>query len=133
MSGVIIGLGCDRHASLDTVRGAVDQALALAGVDPAAVIAVATIDKKSDEAAIVALAVERGWALHFFGAEALACVAVPSPSETVRRYMGTPSVAEAAALLAAGAGMDALILEKHKHRGGDGRHATVSITRRTSA
>ena len=133
MSSVIVGLGCDRGASPDTVREAVDQALALAGVEPAAVAAVASIDKKSDEAAILALAAERGWALRFFSAEALACVAVPSPSETVRRHMGTPSVAEAAALLAASAGMQALILEKHKHRGGDGKHATVSIARRISA
>jgi cobalt-precorrin 5A hydrolase len=54
---------------------------------------------------------------------------VPNPSETVRRYTGTPSVSEAAALLAAGAGMEALLVEKHKHRGPDGRNATVSVAR----
>ena len=54
---------------------------------------------------------------------------MPNPSETVRKYTGTPSVSEAAALLAAGAGMDQLIVEKLKFRGPDGRNATVSIAR----
>ena len=56
------------------------------------------------------------------------------PSETVRRYTGTPSVSEAAALLAAGPDtpMTALVVEKHKHKGADGRNATVSIARTIS-
>lgn len=133
MRRVIVGLGCDRGAAVATVCEAVDRALALAGLEPTAVAAIATIDRKRDEGAILALAAKRGWTLHFFSAEALAGVAVPSPSETVRRHMGTPSVAEAAALLAAGADAEALVLEKHKHRGADGKHATVSIAKRTSA
>nr|MBP7489379.1 cobalamin biosynthesis protein [Azospira sp.] len=52
---------------------------------------------------------------------------VPNPSETVRKYTGTPSVSEAAALLAAGTDMSRLLIEKHKLRGPDGRNATVSI------
>ncbi|MEN9482155.1 MAG: hypothetical protein RJB37_35 [Pseudomonadota bacterium] len=57
--------------------------------------------------------------------------AVPNPSETVRRHTGTPSVSEAAALLAAGRAdeMRALVVEKHRLRGPDGRHATVSVAR----
>jgi cobalt-precorrin 5A hydrolase len=74
------------------------------------------------------------WPLHFYEAHDLAQVEVPHPSETVRRYTGTPSVSEAAALLAAGPGtpMRALVIEKHKHRGEDGRNVTVSIARITS-
>jgi hypothetical protein len=47
----------------------------------------------------------------------------------VRKYTGTPSVSEAAALLAANADQSHLIIEKHKLRGPDGRNATVSIAR----
>jgi cobalt-precorrin 5A hydrolase len=54
---------------------------------------------------------------------------VPNPSETVRRHTGTPSVSEAAALLAAGADAGDLLLEKHKIEDADGKHATVSIAR----
>ena len=72
-----------------------------------------------------------GWPIHFYPAHALAVVTVPNPSETVRRYTGTPSVAEAAALLCAGAEVDLthLLVEKHRLRGADGRNATVSIAR----
>jgi cobalt-precorrin 5A hydrolase len=124
---VMLGLGCDRNTSLATLSAAVEQALALAGLDQSAVAGAASIDRKSDEAAILQLAAERAWPLYFFTAQQLAQVPVPNPSETVRKYMGTPAVAEAAALLAAGADMRALRLEKHKYRGEDGKNATVSI------
>jgi len=124
---VMLGLGCDRGTSLITLQTAVDQALALASLDLSAVTGVATIDKKNDEAAILQLAADHSWPLHFYSAERLAQVPVPNPSETVRKYMGTPAVAEAAALLAANASMQALLLEKHKYCGVDGKNATVSI------
>ncbi|WP_024297237.1 cobalamin biosynthesis protein [Methylomicrobium lacus] len=124
---VMLGLGCDRDTSLSTIQAAVDQALASAGLDLSAVAGIATIDKKNDEAAILQLAADHGWPLHFYSAERLTQVPVPNPSETVRKYMGTPAVAEAAALLAANATMQALLLEKHKYRGADGKNATVSI------
>ncbi|MGZ5000270.1 MAG: cobalamin biosynthesis protein [Methylomonas sp.] len=126
---VILGLGCDRNTSLETLSTAVDQALALAGLNKTAVAGTASIDKKNDEAAILQLAGEHNWPLYFFTAQQLAQVPVPNPSETVRKYMGTPAVAEAAALLAAGADMRALLLEKHKYRGEEGKNATVSIAR----
>jgi cobalt-precorrin 5A hydrolase len=72
---------------------------------------------------------ENGWRCSFYPAALLAEVAVPHPSETVRRHTGTPSVSEAAALLAANAGPSLLLIEKHKLRGPDGRHVTVSIAR----
>lgn len=123
---VALGLGCDRGTSLETLRTAVEQALASIGLAPADVAAAASIDKKNDEPALLQLAGQQGWPLRFFTAEALAQVPVPNPSETVRKYMGTPAVAEAAALLAAGG---ELLLEKHKYRGADGKNATVSIAR----
>lgn len=133
MTMFTVGLGCDRGVLLDTVRDAVLAALAAAGARPDQVAAAASIALKRDEAAFLALAREQGWPLHFYEAHELAAVPVPNPFETVRRYTGTPSVSEAAALLAAGpdAPMSALVVEKHKHRGADGRNATVSIARKT--
>jgi cobalt-precorrin 5A hydrolase len=132
MTSYTVGLGCDRGVALDTVREAVDAALAQAGARPEQVAAAASIVLKRDEAALLELARERGWPLHFYEAQQLAAVPVPNPSETVRRHTGTPSVSEAAALLAAGPSMTmtALVVEKHKHRGADGRNATVSIARK---
>jgi cobalt-precorrin 5A hydrolase len=131
MTAFTVGLGCDRGVPLATVRAAVLAALAQAGARPDQVAAAASIALKRDEGALLALAEEYGWPLRFFEARELAQVDVPHPSETVRRYTGTPSVSEAAALLAAGPGipMTALVVEKHKLRGEDGRNVTVSIAR----
>jgi len=133
MTTFTVGLGCDRGVALGTVREAVQAALALAGARREQVVAAASITIKQDEAALLALAQENGWPLAFYPPEQLAQVAVPNPSETVRKYTGTPSVSEAAALLAAGPNtpMTALVVEKHKHRGADGKNATVSIARKT--
>ena len=126
---VILGVGCDRGTPFETLETAVDQALAMSGLGRETVCGLATIDKKNDEACILTLAARTNWPLHFFSAEELVRVPVPNPSVTVMKYMGTPAVAEAAALLAAHAGLDALLVEKHKHRGADGKNATVSIAR----
>jgi cobalt-precorrin 5A hydrolase len=132
MTVYTLGLGCDRGASLQTLRDAVYAALALAGARADQVAAIASITLKNDEQGMLALAEEEGWPLHFYPPEELAEVPVPHPSETVRRHVGTPSVSEAAALLVAGPGtpMTALTVEKYKYRGADGRNATVSVARR---
>lgn len=129
MTRVILGVGCDRDTSQQTIQSAIDQALASVGLGRAAVVAMATIDKKSDEVALLALSAQHHWPLQFFTAEQLARVKVPNPSEVVLKYMGTPAVAEAAALLAAHAGIEQLLVEKFKLRGEDDKNATVSIVR----
>ncbi len=135
-----LGLGCDRDTPVATIAAAVDGALTeLAACfpdTPLRVAAAASIDLKADEAGLLALAAERGWPIRFHPAARLAEVAVPNPSPTVLRHTGTPSVAEAAALLAAGADAPApgaeLLIEKFRYRGSDGRNATVSIARMRS-
>ncbi|EQD71647.1 cobalamin (vitamin B12) biosynthesis CbiG protein [mine drainage metagenome] len=124
---VMVGVGCDRDAAFATLQEGVSLGLQQAGLTEDAVVGLATIDQKNDEVAVLELAAVKGWPLFFFNAAQLSQVPVPNPSETVRRYMGTPAVSEAAALLAAGVGLEGLILEKFKHRGADRKHATVSI------
>lgn len=132
---VALGLGCDRGTPAETIARAVDGALAVTGLEPHQVAAVASISLKADEPGLLDYAAGHGWEMVFYPPEQLATVTVPNPSETVRKYTGTPSVAEAAALLAAGnaqgatAEMSQLLIEKHKLRGADGRNATVSIAR----
>ena len=126
---IILGIGCDRGASLKTLETAVNQALLEAKLSRQCVSALATIDKKHDELALLSLSSEHDWPLNYFSAEQLAAVEVPNPSEVVRKYMGTPAVAEAAAILAANTDMTDLIVEKIKYLGEDKKNATVSIVR----
>lgn len=128
-NGVALGLGCDRGTPAETIARAVDEALARVGASLADVAAVASIDLKADEAGLLELAARHGWTVTFHPAATLAAVAVPNPSETVRRFTGTPSVSEAAALLAAGTDVGGLLVEKLRLRGADGRNATVSVAR----
>ena len=100
---VVLGLGCSRGASADELEGLVRAVLAEANSGPGAVRLLATLDRKLAEPGVCAF-VER-WRLEQrgFSAAELARVAVPHPSDIVRQAVGTPSVAEAAALLASGA------------------------------
>ena len=123
------GLGCDRGTPLATVQACLHEALAQLGATPADIVAVASITLKADEPALAQLAALHGWTLQWFSPAELAAVPVPNPSATVLRHVGTPSVSEAAALLAGRVPMSALLVEKHKHRGPDGKNATVSIAR----
>ena len=120
-------MGCDRGTSIDTLNIAVNNALTKMAIEDKNVISLATIDKKNDEVGLLELSKLRDWPLHFFTALQLAKVEVPNPSDVVMKYMGTPAVAEAAAMLAADTGIEDLILEKYKYRGNDNKNATVSI------
>lgn len=137
-----LGLGCDRGTPHATVAEVIDQALFMLDASWADVKAIASIDLKADEVALHELMQQRRMPIRFFSAAQLATVPVPNPSETVRKYTGTPSVSEAAALMVAGQGlhggegglqdpapMTDLLIEKLKLRGPDGRNATVSVAR----
>ncbi len=126
---IALGIGCDRGTPAATIAQAAAEALAQICATPDQVGAIASIELKRDEAGLLEFAATLNQPVRFYPAAELAQVAVPNPSETVRRYTGTPSVSEAAALLAANAGISALLVEKYRLRGADGRHATISIAR----
>lgn len=96
-----LGMGCERGTDLALLERLVRRELAAAGLAEAAVAGLASIDRKGDEVALLELAKRHGWPLRLFSADALAAVVVPNPSHRVAAEMGTGSVAEAAALLAA--------------------------------
>ena len=123
-----LGLGCDRGTPMATIVQAIEEALAACPASRMDIASAASIALKANEDGLLQAMQQVGVKIRFYSADELAAVPVPNPSETVRRHTGTPSVSEAAALLAAGEGAQ-LILEKHKRRGPDGRNATVSIAR----
>ncbi|QXC59182.1 precorrin-6Y C5,15-methyltransferase (decarboxylating) subunit CbiT [Aquihabitans sp. G128] len=112
---VAIGVGCSSHATAAEVRAVVDQARdAWAEQDTgsdadAGAALVATVDRRRDHLAVVGLAAA---GLLTFPSSLLATVDVPTPSQVVDHAIGTPSVAEAAALLAAGPGARLLVTKQ---------------------
>jgi len=126
---IVLGIGCDRNTPLESIEKAVSQALEKARLSFDNVVRLASIDKKSDEIGLLDFAKKYHRDMDFYSAEQLSQVSVPNPSEVVRKYVGTPAVAEAAALLSANTERHDLIIEKHKFRGADNRNVTVSIAR----
>lgn len=118
---LVAGVGASSGAPADAAADLLEAALAEAGLSPRSVGLVATIDRRAGDAVVTSL----GRPVRAFPADVLATVAVPNPSDVVAAEVGTPSVAEAAALLAAGPGA-ALVVTKR--RGGT---ATVAVARRT--
>lgn len=96
-----MGVGASKGAPADEVLGLVRDALRDAGLSPLSVARLATVDAKAGEPGIVAAAEQLGVPVVTYGAETLAAVAVPNPSDAPLDAVGTPSVAEAAALVAA--------------------------------
>ncbi|HEX8080470.1 MAG TPA: Rv2231c family pyridoxal phosphate-dependent protein CobC [Jatrophihabitans sp.] len=96
---LIAGMGASFGVSVEEARALLDIALDQLGLDSAAVTAIATVDSKAREQGLVELAARLGVPLVLHSAAELARVAVPHPSPVVDAVLGTPSVAEAAALL----------------------------------
>ncbi|MEU8300751.1 precorrin-3B C(17)-methyltransferase [Micromonospora sp. NPDC048909] len=96
---LVAGVGASRGVPAGEVRELLHRTLADAGLSPASLRCLASADVKADEAGIVATAQALGVPLLTRPAAELAAVDVPHPSEVVRAAVGTPSVAEAAALL----------------------------------
>ncbi len=97
-----LGIGCERNTSLNLIQRAIRKALEEAGVAESAVAGISSIDRKSDEPALLELAKQNQWPFQLHTASALNAVLVPTPSKVVAAEMGTGSVSEAAALLSAG-------------------------------
>jgi cobalt-precorrin 5A hydrolase len=101
---LVVGIGCDRGTPTELVARGVDRLMGAHGLSQKSVRAIATIDKKGDEPALLALSAARGWPLVTYTAEELdAQPGIENPSETVKRHVGARGVAEPAALRAAGA------------------------------
>ena len=126
---LVLGIGCDRNTPLPLVERGLATLLERHELSDRSVKALATIDLKGDEPALLALAEKRGWPLRTFSAAQLDAVAgIENPSAVVERHVGTRGVAEPAALLAAGA--DRLLVGKQIYtEPGAGRSMTLAVAR----
>jgi len=123
---LVLGVGASTGADPDSLWELVRSGLLAQRLEIRSVGVVATIDRKLNEPAVRELAERLAVELRGFDAATLAAVAVPNPSEAARRAVGTPSVSEAAALLAAGPRSN-LIAQKTVSSSAD---STLAIARR---
>ncbi|MGW3667343.1 precorrin-3B C(17)-methyltransferase [Streptomyces sp. NPDC005141] len=125
---LVVGVGTSRGAPVEEVLGLVEEALREAGLSVKSVAELATVDAKSKEPGIVGAAARLGVPVVTYTAGELAAVAVPNPSDAPLTAVGTPSVAEAAALMGGGE----LLVPKRKSVRPDGQPAmaTCAVVRR---
>ncbi|GGT01240.1 precorrin-3B C(17)-methyltransferase [Streptomyces cinerochromogenes] len=122
---LVVGVGASKGAPAGEVLALVEGALREAGLSSASVAELATVDAKAEEPGIVAAAERLGVPLVTYSAEELAAVEVPNPSDAPLAAVGTPSVAEAAALVRGGE----LLVPKRKSAGRPAM-ATCAVVRR---
>lgn len=96
-----VGIGCERGTPKETIAQAINQVCLDNNLAENAIAGIATIDIKADEIGLIELCQEQNLPLRTFTAEVLSSVSVPNPSQVVKAEVGTPSVAEAAAISAA--------------------------------
>ncbi|MFK4071374.1 Rv2231c family pyridoxal phosphate-dependent protein CobC [Streptomyces sp. NPDC029674] len=99
---LVVGVGACEDAPVEEVLGLVRDAVREAGFPETAVAELATVDVKGEEPGITGAAARLGVPLVTYAARDLADVTVPNPTARSRAAVGTPSVAEAAALRGGG-------------------------------
>jgi cobalt-precorrin 5A hydrolase/precorrin-3B C17-methyltransferase len=118
---LVVGVGCSSGASSAEIGELIDLTLAEAGLSAASVTVLASVDAKQHEPGLREAASGRGWRVRFHPSDDLARISVPNPSAAVARAIGTPSVAEAAALAGEPA---SLVVPKRKSE-----RATAAVAR----
>jgi precorrin-4 C11-methyltransferase len=107
---LVVGVGCERGISPDALEDGLTQFLDRHRYARSSVVRIASADLKADETGLCDWVKRNGWDVVFYPAEELAAVEMPTPSAVVERCVGTPGVAEPAALLASGS--DRLLVAK---------------------
>jgi cobalt-precorrin 5A hydrolase/precorrin-3B C17-methyltransferase len=124
-----VGLGCERGTSTSEMLQLIEGTLKVHNLSNGAIACFASIDLKEDETAIHEAVFQTSFRVpRFFSAAELAeeTPRLRNPSNLVLKEVGAASVAEAAALRAAGSDAE-LIVEKTKSQ-----HATIAIARASS-
>jgi hypothetical protein len=110
VTGVIVGVGASRRATVDDVVAAVRSALCRVG-SCAELLCLATAYEVGGAGVIDSAALSLGVSVRRLSEDRLGRAVVPSPSRAVEGHRGTASIAEAA-VVASGA---SLLVPKQRH------------------
>ncbi|MDE5092430.1 MAG: precorrin-3B C(17)-methyltransferase [Trichodesmium sp. St18_bin3_1_1] len=109
-----VGVGCERGTSKKLIATGIEKIFSTYNLAVKAIAGIATINIKADEIGLIEFCQEKNLPLQTFSAELLNCVEVPNPSDIVAAEVGTTSVSEAAAILAAKQQQDTDFKQKYK-------------------
>ncbi len=121
---LVLGIGCNRGTGCAAIETAVGQVLSSYALSARCIRTIATIDLKRDEAGLLKYARNNRLPMEYHDRETLRHTKFPSnPSAAAMKYVGTPSVCEAAVLLSSRASN--LLVPKVNF----GRSVTVAVAR----
>ena len=95
-----VGIGCQKGSSRLLIATAIEKVFQEHQLKENAIAGLATIDNKASEVGLIELCRLCSFPLKTFTADILSTVSVPNPAKFAEKTVGTPSVAEAAAILA---------------------------------
>ncbi|CEJ47701.1 cobalamin biosynthesis protein [Umezakia ovalisporum] len=96
-----VGIGCQKGTSQKLIATAIEKVFQENQLKENAIAGLATIETKASEVGLIELCRLRSFPLKIFSARILSTITVPSPGKIAATTVGTPSVAEASAILAA--------------------------------
>jgi len=96
-----VGIGCQKGVSQLLINTAIKQVFQEYQLIYSEISGIATIDKKASEIGLLEFCNLEKLPLKVFSAELLNSVLVPHPNHSITKLVGTSSVAEASAILAA--------------------------------
>lgn len=110
---LVVGVGVHRDTPAAKILGSLGETLRGASLSPMCVARLASVRKPAAVEGLAEAARELGVGLELVDRGELAAAGAPNPSRVVERLEGTPSVSEAAAIVASRGG--ALVVQKQKY------------------
>jgi cobalt-precorrin 5A hydrolase / precorrin-3B C17-methyltransferase len=129
-----IGLGCQRGTPCELIEMAIAHFSQLHNIPQEAIAGIATLDRKAQETGILEFCrnsntEHRHLPLRTFTAAQLATIPTEQPCAIAQTTVGTPSVAEAAAMLAAAPNAQLLVAKQIFRHGDYLGSVTVAISK----
>lgn len=110
---LVVGVGVHRDTPAAKILASLEGALRGASLSPMCVARLASVKKPADVEGLAEAARSLGVGLELVDRAELAAAGAPNPSRVVERLEGTPSVSEAAAIVASRGGE--LVVQKQKY------------------
>jgi cobalamin biosynthesis protein CbiG len=133
-----IGIGCQKGTPRELIEMAIAHLCQTYHIPQEAIAGIATLDRKAQETGILEFCRDsntehRHLPLRTFTAAQLAAIPTEQPCAIAQTTVGTPSVAEAAAMLAAAPNAQLLVAKQIFRHGDDGGSVTTAIALQSSA
>ncbi len=109
---LVVGVGLHWNTTKEKIRDCLQDCFDKNNLSLKSIAKFVSIKKPKDVKGLIEIATEMNVPIEYYQKEELADVNIPNPSETVKKFEGTPSVSEAAALK--GSFKGDLVVQKQK-------------------